>query len=404
MHFLKHFLGILCILSCFGSIHIYASSPSAIDPNKLAATSVNVGTGDYLESTIDLTIAEGADHFLLQRSYQTKQSTGWKILPQSALILEKDSKGTVAYVEGPSGELLTYRGNNLLHNEGTCEIVLADGTNRTYQKVDRLPSLLGVNLLNSDKKLTSSEYFSLVQETYPSGNHLLFSYDGEGNPSSIEWHNASNNDRLSSMSFQYQIVEGKNIVKVATNDGETVEYSFTPFVLSNGTNTQVLTEVRGSRVAPCTYDYLVKNDSCLLAKKTLLEGEFVEIDYDTIGNVSTLKKSYSGDFDEGRAFFYGKAEGNVLKESNTSHDELGIFQTTQESGNNKLELDKISASCKKDCHQPPQGPPGPTGAAGPAGATGATGATGVAGPTGSTGVTGSTAIPFTLQKIINLLA
>ncbi|MFA6916489.1 MAG: hypothetical protein WC222_08840 [Parachlamydiales bacterium] len=400
MHFLNRFFGILCILSCLGSIPIHASSPSAIDLNKLAATSVNVGTGDYYESTIDLTIAEGTDLFLLQRSYQTKQGMGWKILPQSALILEKDSKGTVAYVEGPSGELLSYRGNNLFDNKETCEIVLADGTNRTYQKVDRLPSLLGANLLpSSDKQLTSSEYFTLVQETYPSGNHLLFSYDGDGNPSSIEWHNASNNDSLSSMNFHYEVVEGNNIVKVATNDGEVIEYSFTPFVLSNGSNTQVLTEVRGSRVAPCTYDYLVKNDSCLLAKKTLLEGDLVEIDYDKIGNVSTLKRSYSGDFgefDATRAVFYGKVDGNILKEPNASLSVLEAFLKSQANGNNKLELYKISGSCNNGCSQPPQGPPGPTGPTGPAGAAGPagpTGATGPAGPAGPTGATGATGAP-----------
>ena len=396
MHFLKRFLGILCILSYLGS-HIHASSPSAINPNKLAATSVDVGTGDYFESTVDLSIGEGADLFLLERSYHTKQGIGWKILPQSALILEKDSKGVVAYVEDSSGELLTYRGNNLLCNEGTCEIVLANGINRTYQKVDQLPSLLGLNLLHSsDKQSTSSEYFSLVQETYPSGNHLLFSYAEDGNPSSIEWHNASNNENFSSMNFQYEIVEGKTIVKVATNDGEAIEYSFNPFVLSNGANTQVLTEVRGSRVAPCTYDYLVKNDSCLLAKKNLLEGEFVEIEYDKTGNVSTLKKSSSGNFDASSSFFYEKSECNILKESNTSHSELGVSQKNQESEGDKLELDTISTSCKKDCHQPPQGPPGPkgpvgaTGERGITGATGATGVTGLVGPNGSTGPAGTT--------------
>ena len=83
---------------------------------------------------------------------------------------------------------------------------------------------------------------------------------------------------------------------------------------SDGSTTYVITDVIGSHQIPCSYKYQVKDQLCLLVKKTLPEGRFIEIEYEPQGKVSALKLPHpvSGKAVETCLFNYGEGYTDVL--------------------------------------------------------------------------------------------
>ena len=148
----------------------------------------------------------------------------------------------------------TNHANNQMFFRGEfCEIILGDGTRRIYEKVEALPSqILGEELIPFlSNELTGAKYYHLIEETLPSGNHLIFSYNTDGHLSCTEMKNTSEYKTLSWMSFDYEIHNRTCIVKISTSDEKKLEYSFDLITLQNGNSKYVLKSVTGSHVIPC---------------------------------------------------------------------------------------------------------------------------------------------------------
>ncbi len=338
------FLFLLFFLLLFGSqvdaIHSAALLPSTEgDPDGFIDECVCVINGDYCESSTDLAIV-GPDILFLQRYYNAKNyitgkhAGGWRLFTTQFLIVGKDPKNyqsTLAFTGERSGGIFTYSGwrksdgtteeplkidlelnglgivntyaknisgqtnhkNNFITcKEETCELFLGDGTKRIYKKVARLPNqIFGEELLPFlSEQVLSPEYYHLIEEILPSGNRLHLSYDTVGHVSHIEMKNASNSKTISWIHFDYELQGNSYLVKLSTSDEKTVNYHFSLLSLPNGFKTYVLTQINGSHIISCSYEYEVNGNLCTLVKKIFPDGSFKEINYDQEGRVKGIKE------------------------------------------------------------------------------------------------------------------
>ena len=352
----------------------------------LVANCVNAICGDYCDSAMDLNLA-GPDSMVLKRSYHAQENHlsqtagGWKFYPLDSLILDKD---------------LLAKAQKIRRNGESCEILFRDGTRRLYHR-------------------TKAADYRLVQETLPSSNHLVYTHDEMGQLKLIELKDLQD-QTLSWMQFDY--ASDKSTINTLTSDGKTIEYHFTQFPLSNGSQTTALTEVSGSDLTPCAYEYQVRDNQCLLVKKTLADGRSLAIDYDEAGKVSAISDPHAllGNSEESYFFIYGEGYTDVFDASGelqkriihpiesqgaADEDKLGSSAVAFDPSSDFLEHPKAGRMLKSweaGCEAPKQGPPGVRGPTGPAGRTGATGpccegptgATGNTGPAGATGASGAT--------------
>lgn len=331
------------------------------DPDAFIEGCVNVINGNYCESTTDLLIT-GPDPLILQRFYSSRngvdgsQHGGWRILPQrflvvgkgffakNCLIRQEPFTWSLALTGERSGGILPYTGwrnekgwtqaplkidatnkaigivntyakeingqtnhqNRILRTRGsTCELLLGDGTKRIYQQTSQLPSLLFGEELTPmmASQLWDPEYFLLSQETLPSGNHLLFSYDGEGHLISIEMKNRTQTKTFSWMHFTYNFQNLECRVMIETSDAKSLTYHF-----GQDNGIFKLIKVEGSHIIPVSYEYKEA-----LVKKTLPEGSVTEIEYEN-GKVATLKTPHpsSGQPDTIYSFSYSQNTTDVF--------------------------------------------------------------------------------------------
>ena len=314
------------------------------DPDSFVEECVNVISGEYCESATDLLI-QGPDVLALQRFYSTKDSImaaqvgGWRIFPQRFLVVGKDPskkpctlgkerfEWTRALTGERSGGILPYSGwrnvngltkdplkidilndafgmvntyakemngqtnhqNNRLHcKESTCELTLGDGTKRIYQKIHTLPSLLFGEEMTSlmATQVAQPDYFLLVQETLPSGNHLVFSYDAAGHLISVEIKNKALNKVFSWIHLTYHFQETGCRIHMKTSDARELIYHF---ARNEGVyQSYQLIKVEGSHCMPISYAY-DQGKAQALIKKMLPEGRFLEIEYQD-GKVKSLKR------------------------------------------------------------------------------------------------------------------
>lgn len=332
-------------------LYVYSSFPlltsTEADPDSFIDHCVNVINGDYCESATDLVIA-GPDPLVLQRFYSTRdyvtgeQPGGWRIFPQRFLVIGKDSNGktaqdeehgkmewSYAFTGERSGGILTYSGwrnaegvspkslkidiandgigmtntyakeingqtnhsNNLLYRKkDQCKLILGDGTQRFYERVNQLPTLiLGEELIPSlASKVVQPEYWRLRNEKLPSGNVVSYSYDKEGHLASMEMKNASQKKVISWMHISYAFFDEKASIKIETSDAKRVDYHLTS-LKDSYRKVYALTEVQGSHLIPCSYQYILRNSACHLIKKSLPEGRFKVIEYDDKDRVKALK-------------------------------------------------------------------------------------------------------------------
>ncbi|MBS0623449.1 MAG: DUF687 family protein [Verrucomicrobia bacterium] len=316
------------------------------DPDSFIAQCVNVINGDYCETALDLEIA-GPDTLIFQRYYNAKnymtgkEVGGWRIFPQTLLVTGRDPQNkeckvgqerfewVYAFTGERSGGILSYSGwrkvsgdtkdplkidmlkdtigmvnsyagemsgqtnhlNSRMHfKQETCELILGDGTKRIYQKVRETPAeIFGEEIaLSLASKLIQPQYFRLISETLPSGNMILFSYDDKGHITSVEMKDASQKKIHSWIHLSYNFNSKVCLITVTTSDKKKLTYVFEKLALGRQP-IYVLKEVKGNYGIPVSYDYAIKGSNCFLTKKRLPEGRFVEIEYDDVGRVKTLK-------------------------------------------------------------------------------------------------------------------
>ena len=309
------------------------------DPEAFIENSVNVINGDYCESATDLVIRP--DLLVLQRFYNATdyitgaQVGGWRIFPERFLVIGQSDLNSKEYLLAFAGErsggILPYSGNrneslkiktnntfgmvntyheqvngqtnhlnNLLHyRDITCELVLGDGSKRIYQKAENVPSsILGEELIPlMAAQVVEPEYFQLIQETLPSGNHLFFSYDDDGHLASIEMKNNPETKVVSWVHFTYEFQGDQATINIQTSDRKNLEYYFN--VIEGAYQ---LTDVKGSHLIPVSYNY-----QGALTKKILPNGRFTEIAYEN-GRVKALKapNALTGQQEVIHSFHYGE--------------------------------------------------------------------------------------------------
>lgn len=356
---------LLFLIASFFSLEIRAADTfslpllgsTASDPDAIIERCVNVTNGDFCEAVTDL-IVPGPDPIVLQRFHHAKNYVtgngygGWRLLPQTLLVMGKDPKGKACKVRGEqfewtyafsgerSGAILTYSGwkrtngttkdplkinpqdaiglvntyaeeisgqtnplNNLLHCEGdSCTLTLGDGTIRIYEKTTcPKPQFFNQNSAQSlAAKVSFPSFYHLTKETLPSGNQILYTYDAQGELIGIEIQNSAKKIH-SSVHFHYN----GNTLTLEASDNRTLSYTF-----ETQDDLTLLKSVSGSHCIPCTYDY----QNGYLIRKRLPEGRFLEITYDSHGRVSTLKKPHpeTGKSFTALQFQYGKGYTDVI--------------------------------------------------------------------------------------------
>ena len=359
------------LLIFFNLVPLHADSIAAVllsstesDPDAFIDHCVNVMTGDYCETTLDIEVA-GPDPLILQRYFNTKNYMtgkdfgGWRIFPQTLLVVGRDLQNkeckvgqdrfewTCAFTGDRSGGIFSYSGwkkiggdtkdplkievlkdtagmvnsysgemsgqtnhlNNRMHfKQDTCELTLGDGTKRIYQKVKSIPSeIFGEETaLSLASKVTQPQYFLLISETLPSGNVILFSYDDKGHIVSVEMKDASQKKTYSWIRLSYDFNPKGYRITVTTSDEKKLTYEFERLTIGKQ-SIFVLKEVKGNYGIPVSYDYAIKGSNCFLIKKRLPEGRFLEIEYDDVGRVKTLKgpSALSGKPEIVYSFTYG---------------------------------------------------------------------------------------------------
>ena len=360
---LRHYLSLfLCLYLYFPTLSA-SHSPLAStesDPDSFIQNSVNVINGDYCESITDLVI-QGPDALILQRFYSTMNPItgnpkgGWRMLPQRFLVVGKNPSNktcmigseqfeeALAFTGERSGGIFPYSGwrningttkdplkidvlnalgmvntyakeingqtnhqNNLLHcKDGSCELILGDGTKRIYKQVKELPSLLlGEELTPAiAAQVLEPKYFLLTQEILPSGNQLLFTYDDKNHLISIEMRNKTLTKTHSWLHLTYDLQDKGCQVHIKTSDFRELTYH-----LELQNNLYQLTRVEGSHCIPISYEYQEA-----LTKKVLPERRFVEIEYQD-GKVKSLKGPHpqSGKVTVFQTFSYGKHHTDVF--------------------------------------------------------------------------------------------
>jgi len=343
------------------SMSAFLLCSTASDPDAIVENCVNVINGDYCEAVTDLIIA-GPDPLTVQRFHNSKNYItgqgygGWRIFPQLLLVLGKDPQKkeckvgndrfewTYAFTGERSGSILTYSGwkridgdtkdplkinaqkdaiglvntyteeitgqtnhlNNRLSVQGdTCILVLGDGTKRFFQKTVLAPTTPFNTLHNEiSSKVLQPIYYRLISEMLPSGNTILFSYNGAGQLSHIEMQNKSQKPHS-----WIQFNSSGNTLTLETSDSRTLRYKF-----ENINGISILKEVTGSHCIPCTYDYQVHDKTYSFIRKRFPEGRFLEIEYDSQGRVTTLKKPHpeTGKPFLAKQFHYGDGYTDVL--------------------------------------------------------------------------------------------
>lgn len=365
-------------LACLNFFHLQATTllPSTeSDPDAFVEKCVNVINGDYCETARDLEII-GPDPLVFQRHFNAKNYMtgkgfgGWRIFPQTLLVVGKDPQNkecsigqerfewVYAYTGERSGGILTYSGwkksggdtkeplkidalqdaigmvntyaeeisgqtnhlNNSMHiKRDTCELTLGDDTKRLYQKVKGAPAeILGEELSPTlASKVLQPHYFQLLSETLPSGNVTLFSYDEKGHLTSIEMRDSSQEKLHSWIRLAYAFSPQRCSITLTTSDEKTLTYAFERLQAGKDAHL-VLKEVKGSYGIPCSYDYIVRKKQCFLIRKNLPEGRFLEIEYDNTGRVKTLKgpSGASGKSELIHQFAYGDKWTDVTNAGN----------------------------------------------------------------------------------------
>lgn len=276
--------GIVTCLHCHFALYAGSSpqlpSSVAFDAEAYIANSVNVFTGDYSESIIDLQVHaqdNDSEGLFLKRVFNTTntlkgaQVGSWRILPQLYVVLGNDK-------------------TDCIHS---YEVDLGDGTKRIYEKVNSIPNQIhGLEhapmLAN---QVRDPKYFRLIKEVLPSSKEILYSYDRTGNINFIELVNASESQTLAWMHFSRHEDKNGYRLNVVTSDDKYIAYAQTLQNLSDGTSTYALTHMEGSNEVPCRFSYQIKDQACRLVKKEFHDGRRVDIDYDAIGKVKTISLS-----------------------------------------------------------------------------------------------------------------
>jgi hypothetical protein len=299
------------IVTCLYCHFALSADPSpqlfpAKDAEAYVANCVNVITGNYCESKIDLKVhAQGEDSegLLLKRVFNTtsmhasKQVGGWSILPQLFAVLRNDKA-------------------NSIHS---YEVVLEDGTKRIYKKIESMPTqILG---LGQTAMLASQEneakYFHLIKEILPSREQIDYTYDGEGNLSLIELKNVFESQVLAWMHFSYQDHNNGYRLKVATSDDKHLEYVHTLQKLLDGASIYALTYIEGNDEGSCQFSYQIIGQDCRLVKKEFQDGRKEDIYYDDLGRVKmiSLSNQLASHLSEHYHFHYDQGFTDVIDAS-----------------------------------------------------------------------------------------
>lgn len=228
---------LILVLLAFVSI-LSAQTVGFQDP-EVYIMGVKTSDGKFTQFETDLEIA-APDPLILNRFYDGS----WKISPQAYLILGNDQiaytyepfAGLLKYknekVEFSTGMVNTYAGeasgktdlqNNRLTRKGSaCEIVLGDGTKRTYKLHSEEKPLA---LFGSYPEAINPRIYRLESEQLPSGNIILYSYE-DGNILSIEIKDPNEKRVHAWIRFSYQYDGDEITVKVETSDEKSIEYHF----------------------------------------------------------------------------------------------------------------------------------------------------------------------------------
>lgn len=266
---------------------------------------------------------------ILTYSGWAKRNSGWGWINRKSIIknplkidLTHDGIGIVnTYMQLMSGQT-DYKNNCLYAKGDTCEIISGDGMKRLYAKVKTLPILFfGEELIPSmANQVQDAEYYHLIQETLPSGQHIFFSYEAStGHLTSIEMKNSAQTKTLSWIHLDYKRQGSDYLITAFTSDERTIEYHVQQLDDKKGNVTYALTEVKGSHLIPSEYQYQLHDGCWALTKKLLPEGHFVEIDYDKQGRVHSLKSPHptSGHPEVNCSFVYGKGCADVFDAAGT---------------------------------------------------------------------------------------
>ena len=126
-----------------------------------------------------------------------------------------------------------------------------------------------------------------------SDKHIAYSRDPQGLLKLIEVKNSPEDLTSAWVHFDHMYDASGGRIHLITHDGKEVNYQFTPFPLSNNRIFYALTHVSGTDIAPCTYEYQVQGDQCLLVRKILSDGRFIAFDYDEANKIQTIQDPYS---------------------------------------------------------------------------------------------------------------
>ncbi|MGE4574774.1 hypothetical protein, partial [Parachlamydia sp.] len=383
---------------------------------------VNVVDGDYFESHIDLHFP-GPDLLLLKRQLNTKSfqhSGGWRLFSEYFLIVGKDKQNPDELMYALDGKFdPSVKDFRLAQNK--CLISSNEGGNKIYEKIDTIPTLcLGEEILpDLSKKFINPDYYRITKQILPSGNQVKYAYNNEGHLESIELFSRTSKS-VFRVDFDYEFDFNGTAVFVSTIVGRVIEYKLEPFQLEDDSIVHALTQVRGSNINAQTYQYQVKDKSCLLVRKNIEGEDSILIEYDEEGKVVCLAKvGENGEAEGDYVFLYADKFTDVLDEdslrSRYEYDDLQqLTKVTQFDKKENVVQERIyqveTVGNDEDprerkrikvvdvfavCKPPTPGPPGPKGPTGPPGSTGATGdpgATGATGPAGTTGATGPTGL------------
>jgi YD repeat-containing protein len=282
------------------------------DPESLVQ---NVSTihGDYTEVEVDL-VVPSPDSLILSRFYSSRDTLqiaslgGWRFNPHCFLTMQKDpeaktytdGKGTFeryyVYVGNPDGSILTYVGwknitnplkRTLFKIDAEAETVglantakgnISGWTNLKNNELyfDPQANSFELSLCSEGKRFyvknPSTDLYFITHENLPSGNKVFYEFDTQGQLTLIKETNGSEKKVLAWINIQYS-----NVIHIQTSDGKTADYHFE----QDPSGAHLLTQVNRSDKPDLHYEYQVVDNHALLLKKTLPEGRFLEVDYDS---------------------------------------------------------------------------------------------------------------------------
>lgn len=285
------------------------------DPNSIVE---NVSTihGDYTEVEVDLTVAS-PDSLVLSRFYSSRDTLsiaslgGWRFNPHCFLSMQKDPKaktrsseeGTfermLVYVGNPDGTIFTYTGwrdishpskrirfkisteEDCIDIANTAKGDIGAWTNPKNNELyynsqnDSFELLLCTEGKRFYVKNKAGNFYSITHEVLPSGNKIFYEFDDKNQATLIKQTNADEKKELAWIKIRYE-----NGVHLETSDGKTAHYQFQKDSLGN----ELLTNVTRSDKPSLNYQYQVVDQHAFLVKKSLPDGRFVQIDYDSDKN------------------------------------------------------------------------------------------------------------------------